>query len=72
MMPLEVCDLDGVAGVASGEDGGVGAEVDGRGADGCEECDGELAGVEAVLVEEDEAVVGGYELRGGDERGLRG
>ena len=46
---------------AGGEDGGVGAEVDGGGAYGGEECGGELAGVEAVLVEEDEAVVAGGE-----------
>ena len=41
----------------------MGAEVDGGGADGCEERGGELAGVEAVLVKENEA------MAGGDERG---
>ena len=54
-------DFDGVVEGASGEDGRVGAEVDGGGADGGEKCDGELARIEAVLVEEDEAVVAGGE-----------
>jgi hypothetical protein len=60
-------DLDGVVGGASGEDGGVGAEVDGGGVNGGEECGGELAGIEAVLVEQDEAAVAGGEC--GEEMG---
>jgi hypothetical protein len=54
--------LDRVVRGAGGEDGSVGAEVDGGGADGGEKCGSELAGIEAVLVEEDEAVVGGDEF----------
>jgi hypothetical protein len=46
----------------SGEDGCVGAEVDGGGANGGEKCGGELARIEALLVEEKEAVVAGDEL----------
>jgi hypothetical protein len=46
---------------ANGEDGGVGAEVDGGGLDGGEKCGGELAGVEALFVEEYEMVVAGDE-----------
>jgi hypothetical protein len=42
---------------------GIGAEVDGGGSDGGEKRDGELARIEALLVEEDEALVAG------DERG---
>jgi hypothetical protein len=54
-------DLDGVADGASGEDGCVGLEVDGGGMYGGEKRCGELTGVEAVLVEEDETVVAGVE-----------
>ncbi len=54
-------DFDVVAGRASGEDGGAGAEVDGGGVNCGEKCGGELAGIEAVFVEEDEAVVAGCE-----------
>jgi hypothetical protein len=54
-------DLDCVADRASGEDGRVGAKVDGGGRDGAEKCSGELVGVEAVLIEEDEAVGAGVE-----------
>ena len=50
-------DLDDVVGGARGEDGRVGAKVDGGGMYGGEKCGGELAGVEAVLLEEDETVV---------------
>jgi hypothetical protein len=54
-------DLDGVVDGASREDGCVGPEVDGGGMYGGEKCGGELARVEAVLVEEDETVVAGVE-----------
>jgi hypothetical protein len=53
--------LDGVVEGASGEYGGVGAKIDGGGADCSEKCGGELARVEALLVEEDETVVAGDE-----------
>jgi hypothetical protein len=65
--------LDGVLDGTSGEDGCIGPEVDGGGMYGGEKCGGELARVEAVLVEEDETVVAGVErgkkageLRGGE------
>jgi hypothetical protein len=54
-------DLDGVVNGTSGEGGCVGAEVDGGGMYGGEKCGGELAGVEAVLFEENETVVAGVE-----------
>jgi hypothetical protein len=54
-------DLNGVAGRTSGEHGRVWAEVDGGGMYGGEKRGGELAGVEAVLVEEEETVVAGVE-----------
>ena len=51
--------LDGVVERISGEDGGVGAEGDGGALDSGAKCGGELAGVEALLVEEEEMVVAG-------------
>jgi hypothetical protein len=60
-------DFDGVFNVASGQDWCIGAEVDGRVADAGEECGGELAGIDASLVEEDEAVIARCEC--GEETG---
>src|SRR5437764_5415268 len=60
-------DLDGIVGGTSGEDGRVGAQVDGAGGYGPEKCGGELARVEAVLVEDDEMVVAGAKC--GNEAG---
>jgi hypothetical protein len=54
-------DLDGVVNGTRREGGCVGAEVDGGGMYGGEKCGGELAGVEAVLFEENETVVAGVE-----------
>ena len=57
-------DFDDVVGDGSNEaDRGVGAEVDGGGGDGGEECCGEFAGIEAVFVEEGKALIAGVELR---------
>jgi hypothetical protein len=54
-------DLDGVVDGTSGEDGRPGTEVDGGGLYCREKCGGELAGVQAVFVEGDEAMVTGVE-----------
>src|SRR5206468_3991234 len=48
---------------ALGPDRRVGAEVDGAGVYGAEKCGGELARVEAVLIEDDETLVAGAKRR---------
>jgi hypothetical protein len=56
-------DHDGVVERTGGEDRGVGAKVDGGAFYGGAKCSGELAGVEALLVEEEEMVVAGGKRR---------
>jgi len=51
------CVVFGVVGGASGDNGSIGAKVDGGVADGSYKSGGELAGVEAVLIEENEVVI---------------
>jgi hypothetical protein len=56
-------DQDGVVERTSGEDRGVGAEVDGGALEGSAKCSSELARVEALLLEEEEMVVAGAKRR---------
>lgn len=57
-------DFDDVIGDGSDEaDWTVGAEVDGGGADGGQECRCEFAGIKAVFVEESEVLIARVELR---------
>jgi hypothetical protein len=54
--------FDGLIKRANDADGRVGTKVDGGGADGGKKSPGQLAGIEAVLFEESEAVVTGDKL----------
>jgi hypothetical protein len=55
-------DFDGALNGAHDANGSVGAEIDGGGADGGEESLSQVAGVEALLFQEDEAMSAGIQV----------